>query len=258
MKMLDKSSTVPLYQQVKEIIQEAIFSKEYPEGSKLPAEHQFCQMLGVSRITIIKAFDLLEQEGMVYRVQGKGSFVATQKVSRDLSRLSSFSAALREQGYHPVSKVICKEFVRATPKLNALFKRPADSHEDFVRIKRLRYVNETPMGISTSISAIEFGAGISLEALEGSMYDLLRAKYGTELYRMDETLSVKVAGEEESSLLGIPKGFPMFVTESISYVQGNDKPIEVSSSVFRGDKIKFHADVVNMLVLTEQNDNKKE
>lgn len=250
MKMIDKTNNIPLYQQIKEALQEAIETREYPEGSRLPAEHQICKMYAVSRITVVRAFDLLEQENYIYRVQGKGSFVSTKTVERDMTNLKSFTALLREQGYNPSNEVISKEFIKATQRLNRQFGRTEDSKEDYVRIKRIRYVDNIPIGINTSITQLNFSAELSLEELKGSIYQLLEKKYGSQFYRADESLSVTLAGEEESALLEIPKGFPMFKTEGTTYdAKGN--PIELSCSLFRGDKVRYRTQSLNLNLVFE-------
>lgn len=238
MREVDKQAKMPMYQQIKEILEEAIAKGEYEEGSKLPTESELCRRCGVSRITVVRAFEQLEQSGLIYRVQGKGSFVCAKKVERDLTNGRSFMELIREQGYNPVTKVIAKEFVKATKKLNGQFKREADSKEEYVSIKRLRYIDEKPVGISISITEIDFSAKLNIEAFEGSMYELLTQAYGS-VYCADEIISVSTVRESESELLGVPVGFPVFVVESVTYSK-DGATIEVSRSIFRGDKVKFH------------------
>ena len=237
MNAIDKQKKMPMYQQIKEMLADAIAREEYNEGGRLPTEHELCKMFDVSRITVVRAFELLEQSGLIYRVQGKGSFVCAKKIERDLENMKSLTVLLREQGYNPVTKVVSKEFIKATPKLNLQFNRPVDSKEDYVLIKRLRYIDGVPIGISKSITEVDFSAKLSIEAFEGSMYQLLQENYGP-VFSADEVLSVSVAREDESELLGVPTGFPLFVTESVAYTK-DSMPIEVSSSVFRGDKVKY-------------------
>src|SRR3546814_12958826 len=66
------------YHQVYSILRGWIFDGTYPAGAKLPPEGELCERLGVSRITSRKALDLLVSEGLVRRVQGKGTFVASE------------------------------------------------------------------------------------------------------------------------------------------------------------------------------------
>lgn len=235
--MKTTENKTPMYRFIQDCLAEKIAQGEYPEGSKLPTEQELCRIYNVSRITVVKAFEQLEQMGIIYRIRGKGSFVCAKKVERDLENMKSFSSLIKEQGYNLVNKVLSKEFIKATPRLNEEFKRAEDSKEDFVQIKRLRYIDGVPVGLSISITEIDFSAKLSIEAFEGSMYQLLQAAYGS-IYCADETISVSVVRENESELLGVPAGFPVFVVESIAYAK-EGIPVEVSRSIFRGDKMKY-------------------
>ncbi|EHG0201494.1 GntR family transcriptional regulator, partial [Salmonella enterica subsp. enterica serovar Napoli] len=75
MKTLNKSSHIPLYQQVVEWIRESIYSGELVEDDRIPSEFQIMDMLEVSRGTVKKAVDQLVREGVLVQVQGKGTFV---------------------------------------------------------------------------------------------------------------------------------------------------------------------------------------
>src|SRR5437660_2321569 len=72
--VFEQDSSVPRYYQLKEIIREQIASWE--PGQLIPSELELCQMYSVSRTTVRKALDHLTQEGLLYRIQGKGTFVA--------------------------------------------------------------------------------------------------------------------------------------------------------------------------------------
>ena len=56
-------SRAPKYVQIKEAIRKKIVSKEWVEGCRIPVEAEFCEMYGVSRITIRKALEELQNEG---------------------------------------------------------------------------------------------------------------------------------------------------------------------------------------------------
>lgn len=66
---------VPLYEQIYQHISEAIASKQYLPGDKLPSEKELAEQYGVSRITSKKALETLSEEGKITRIVGKGSFV---------------------------------------------------------------------------------------------------------------------------------------------------------------------------------------
>ena len=72
---LQRDSGVPLYMQVAEILKQRIFSGEYSPGSSLPGEAELSQEFGVARGTIRQTLSMLENEGLVRREQGRGTFV---------------------------------------------------------------------------------------------------------------------------------------------------------------------------------------
>lgn len=63
----DQQSTVPLYIQLKQGIEDAITQKMLTHGCVLPSERRLSQSLGVSRVTVVKALDLLLKQGLVER-----------------------------------------------------------------------------------------------------------------------------------------------------------------------------------------------
>lgn len=252
---LDPTSTLTLYLQVRDAIKRSIEEKKYTDGSKLPAEHALCNLFGVSRITVIKALNMLEDEGYIYRVQGKGSFVATKKIERNLNQVNSFTESIARQGFKLTTKVISKQFLKATPHLNHLFGREESCQEDFIQIRRIRYVDEVPVAVNHSIFSIDFGAKLTEEELAGSLYDLLRNRYQLELVRQDEVLSVALADDETAKMLQLPKGFPMFLSEGTTYTVEQPYPIEISKTYFRGDKIKCRTHVLNFVYNPEDSNN---
>ncbi|MGG1575598.1 GntR family transcriptional regulator [Fictibacillus sp. NRS-1165] len=68
----------PLYRQVYQSIKNNIVSGEYTEGDRVPSEKELSDTFQVSRITSKKALDLLEDEGLVFRQRGKGTFVSAK------------------------------------------------------------------------------------------------------------------------------------------------------------------------------------
>ncbi|WP_082383808.1 GntR family transcriptional regulator [Lacticaseibacillus thailandensis] len=118
------SARVTKYEQVMTSIRQKILSGEYFVGSQLPSEPQLQKQYGVSRVTIRLAVDGLVKDGLVERVQGKGSFVQRpQRVSRLVreSSVESFSKVALASGFHPQTKVLKVERVVATAALQSKF-----------------------------------------------------------------------------------------------------------------------------------------
>ena len=76
--MIIQNSGVPIYQQIAEQLKEEILSGKRREGEYLPSIRELARELRISVITTMKAYELLESEGLVTAVQGKGFYVNAQ------------------------------------------------------------------------------------------------------------------------------------------------------------------------------------
>lgn len=74
--IIGNSSSVPIYEQIKQSIKQAILNNELREEDMLPSVRVMANDLKISFLTVKKAYDELEKEGYIKSVQGKGSFVA--------------------------------------------------------------------------------------------------------------------------------------------------------------------------------------
>ena len=90
-KKLDKTVPVPLYFQLKTLIAQEIADGSYPVGSLIPTENELSDMFGISRTTVRQAISELVQEGKLYRVKSKGTFVSKPKINQEfMNRLQSY------------------------------------------------------------------------------------------------------------------------------------------------------------------------
>jgi GntR family transcriptional regulator len=108
----DRRTAVPLYAQLREALRHDIRERGLRPGDRLPTEAQLEAQYGVSRATIRQAVGDLELEGVLRRVQGKGTFVATPKIQH-VPVLTSFSELLRSQGYEPSHRLLESSVVPA-------------------------------------------------------------------------------------------------------------------------------------------------
>jgi GntR family transcriptional regulator len=72
---IDPGGATPLWRQLADILRERISSGDLTAGRVMPSETTLSQEFGVARGTVVKALDALEEEGLVTRVQGRGTFV---------------------------------------------------------------------------------------------------------------------------------------------------------------------------------------
>ena len=159
--MLNEKAPVALYYQLKQILMRKIKSNEWPVNSKIPTERELCELYKVSRITVRQALNELENEGYIYRKQGKGTFVTVPKIEQRLSSFYSFSEEIRKMGYLPGTQVIGLDLIKADNRL-AKFLNVADKAAVY-RIRRLRLANGEPFAYENSFIPYELCPGLTGE-----------------------------------------------------------------------------------------------
>lgn len=125
----------------KDKILEYIERKELASGDLLPSENQFVDMLGVSRITVREALAQLTQEGIVYKIQGKGTFLKRKpvKMENGLEILKSPTEIMESFGYHPVTEYLPTLIQKPDKEIRE--KLELDSGERIVTYRRKRYAD---------------------------------------------------------------------------------------------------------------------
>lgn len=93
-----------IYLQLLDIIEEQIGAKKLAPGEMLPSENEFCDAYHISRTTVRQAFHELEQQGLIVRKQGLGTFVAEQKVARPPRKPLQLYGGHEKDWYDPVFK----------------------------------------------------------------------------------------------------------------------------------------------------------
>lgn len=148
MKHLQHDSIIPLYHQLKEILRESVDNGNWNTGDKVPSENQLMDEYGVSRNTVKKAIEELVQDGVLYRIQGKGTFVSKPKFQQPLMGFYSFSKVLKEHGMNPKDIILDIREVKPTAKIKEGLQMIGD--EDVIELKRLRCANNEPIILESS------------------------------------------------------------------------------------------------------------
>ena len=174
-KLLNENSPVPLYHQLSQILREKIESGEWREGDRIPTELELCKEYGLSRGTVAQALRELELEGLIYRKQGRGTFVIEKKITQDLSHFYSFAKDLQERGIKLSSKVLRMEMVIPPSSVE---KALSLSKGEAFLIERIRFAEDIPV-ILERIYLLSSFSELSerVDVLErGAIYDLFSEK----------------------------------------------------------------------------------
>ena len=114
--MIDREGTIPLYQQLIDVLRGALLCGDIQPGGRIPTESELSAQYQVSRITVRKAIEVLAEEGLVVKKQGKGTFAEKPKFERKIIDPVSFSASCTYKGMRPGSKLLQRLFAAPIPR----------------------------------------------------------------------------------------------------------------------------------------------
>lgn len=243
MEPLDQGSIIPLYYQVKERLDARIKAGDWKPGDKIDSENQLMTVFNVSRNTAKKAIEEMVQEGTLYRIQGKGTFVAHPKFEQSLGGFYSFSQVLKEKGFRPSDIVLKVEEVVPSAAVQAGLQLQTD--EKVIMMKRIRCADGEPIILESSYmpKSVVMNKDDLQQVGGTSLYDLLAAKYGVTVVRAKEAFEPVLIREHESIHLKTEVGKPALLLERTAY-DTNDTPVEFCISIVRGDRCRFYTDLV--------------
>ncbi|WP_226035936.1 GntR family transcriptional regulator [Aquibacillus saliphilus] len=233
---MDRNSRVPLYLQLIEDLIKKIEAEEYEQHQKLPSERELCDIYNLSRITVRQALQELEQEGYIYKLHGKGTFVAPKSINQNLVKLYSFTEEMKEMGKTPTTQVLSfKEIAideRVAQKMDLV---PLD---EVFKVVRLRLADDEPLMYETSYLPKKFFPRLTKKDLEERpMYDIFHDDYKVVVTKAIERFSATNIREVESEYLGMITNSPSMLIKRFAYRK--NQLIEYTISVARGDKFDY-------------------
>ena len=245
---LDPAVKVPLYIQMKTYILGRIRSGEWIPGHLLPTESEFQELLGVSRMTVRHALDDLENEGYIIKKQGKGTYVAPEKLSYHLPKLTSFSEDMQQKGFVPGSQTLQLDIIQ-NAAVAAKMQLAEDAH--LLYMHRMRTLNGHPLGIHDAyfnlelldkpkmLDEIQSGRlAHALDAESASFYSILENHYGIVIHYADEFLEAVGCPQRFARMLGVKANTPILMLERTTYTQDN-QIIEFVRMYNRADQYKY-------------------
>jgi len=242
--MLNRDKPIPLYHQLEVILKDNIESGVWGEHERIPSESELGKQYGVSRITIRSVLTKLVNEGYLYRIQGKGTFIAEQKIiTTDVSYVG-IREQLERQGFNTTTKVIEIKMVPVKKKTREKLQL-SDTETEVLFIERLRFVNEVPFSLHRSYLPKWIGMIVDESKLESEqLCEILAKEYNLNRSKVVETLESTIGDSYESDLLGINTNQPLLLLEDVIY-NNNGVAYEYSKVLFRGDKMKMRFEFNN-------------
>jgi GntR family transcriptional regulator len=229
------SARRPKGEQLQEILEGVVGALD--PGAVLPSERLLAQRYGVARATVTQALDGLAARGLVYRVQGSGTFVAEPKFRQPLT-LTSFTEDMRARGMTPGSLVRGQAIVPASEVVaRHLALVPGTP---VVHLERVRTADGEPMALErTHLPAQRLPGLEDADLTDASLYELLERKWGVRVAEADQWASVVRVSEEEAALLHVSAEQAALLFQRVTRDPAGT-PVEYVRSLYRGDRYEVH------------------
>ena len=235
----------PKYYILKKVLEEKIENEEFPAEEPIPSERELMEMYQVSRITVRKAVDELVNEGYLYKIQGKGTYVKTDERSSNLFAITSCTEDVVRMGMKPTKKVMVAELVYANAKRAKALE--ITQEERVFMLGRILFADQEPLNYTVTFLPEKVFPGIDRHSFDReSLYQVLQEEYGVRLTKARRTIEAILARDEVAEYLDIEEGSPIILFRCVTYgiVNGKEIPVENFKCYYRTDKFKFYIDQV--------------
>ena len=221
----------PLYQQIKTLITRSLRAGEWRPGELIPSEMELAARYKVSQGTVRKAIDVLADENLVVRRQGKGTFVATHSEQKIQFRFLRLMADDGEPG--PVTRRVidCRRQRAPADVARALDLRTGDP---VVEVRRLMLFRGVPVVLDDIWLPGNLFKGLTAERLagyRGPMYGMFETEFGVRMIRAEEQLRAVAADATAAELLQLAVGAPLLSVERLSRTY-DDQPVELRRGLY--------------------------
>ena len=220
----EKPRALPKTIQVSEMLIREIAAGRYPDGSRLPTERKMAESLGVAVGTLRRALAILEDRGLLKRVQGSGNYVQTQTEVQSVYEF--FRLELLNGGGLPTADILEVQRLK-----KAAFVADIGPGTLAHRIRRLRYLDETPVEVEEIWLDARFTDWIMQDELRDSLYYYYKEKLGIVIASITDTIGVATVPDWAPDAFGVDAGAPCGLVERISYDQSGEA-VEFSRNWF--------------------------
>ncbi|MEX0648478.1 MAG: GntR family transcriptional regulator [Balneolaceae bacterium] len=228
---------IPLHIQISQWLRNEIEKGVFETNEKLPSENELSKKFNVSRVTIRRALQSLENDDLIYRSQGLGSFVNDQRTPHNLIRLTDFNEDMARAGLDASSEVKLFQTIDIPPRLASLLE--TDENSKVLQIDRLRLGDNDPVAYDVTWLPLFYGQLLKPEELkESTIYRILEEKYKIPILRGCYRITADSADNNLSNQLQVAIQTPLLVIDRLSFTI-SDKPVYYQKRYYRNDKVLY-------------------
>lgn len=233
----DTTRPAPLHTRLRDLLRARILDGSYAAHSQMPSESELCAMFEVSRITVRQALGDLQKEGLIFRIHGKGTFVAKPKAFQNVTSLQGFAEAMSRMGYEIINQLLSIASVPASAAVAARLGLAEGA--DVTEIRRIRLLNREPVSLEVTYVPEWLGEPLrKADLVTRDIFLIIENDLSTPLGHADLSVDAILADEDLAQALRIEEGAPVLRIERLTH-DAAGRPIDFEYLYFRGDAFQY-------------------
>lgn len=238
------ANPTPRYYKIYRLLRQAIENREYPHDKAIPGEHALAKQYGVSRLTIRRSLDLLQQEGLVERRQGAGTYPLTagiriQPLPADINRLIS---DMQKMGADTDVRLLGFDYEVPSQHVQTQLELPVN--EQVQKAVRVRYYEKAPFSYLITYVPEHIGRHFKQADLQTtSLQDILK-KQGIRLGSAEQAFTATAADAHQAQALNVEISTPLLCIKRVTR-DTNNRPIEYLIAVYNPRRFEYRMTLSN-------------
>lgn len=228
---------LPLHAHIRQVLRTRILDGTYPALARMPSESELGDMFSASRITVRHALSQLQRDGLIFTLQGKGSFVARPKAYQNVGRLMGFAESMATHGYEVLNELLGLQPVEADSQIAERLQ--VTQGTPVTEIRRLRLLNREPVSLEVTYVHESLGRRLAqADLVTRDIFAIIENDCASPLGHADLAIDATVADEELAQALRIEAGAPVMRIERLTH-DAAGRPIDFEYLFFRADRFQY-------------------
>ncbi|WP_215144800.1 GntR family transcriptional regulator [Exiguobacterium qingdaonense] len=226
----------PLYQRIAQQMRTFIETGDWAPGEAIPTEAQLVEKFKASRVTIRQAVKLLQEEGLLWKRQGSGTYVQSEKMEHNMYELKSFTEDMRQEGKEVTSKVLTFTVQTPNEKVREALKLEADALVYYVR--RLRFANDEPLIVEDTYLPVQLFPDLTYEVMTRSKYDYIENIKNLKIADSVQEFIPVLPPKEIAEMLEVSDRTPILKVMLYSFLMDGSR-FEFTETYFKSEEYRF-------------------
>ena len=227
----------PRYQEIAKEMKAYIQRGDWLEGEAIPTEAKLSDRFSASRVTVRQAIKLLVQEGLLYRIQGSGTYVKENKFEHNIYELTGFTEEMKALKKETYNKVLRFEVIE--PDERTLQVLGLGAGEKVYMIVRQRFADGVPLIVEETYMPLTLFPDLSYQVAEHSKYEYIEEKLGLTIRDSFQEVIPIIPTEDIRNLLQLEDPNQPILKVTLSTKLKDDRVFELTNLYFKSDEYKF-------------------